>query len=220
MRTSYIKRAEANESMLVESNLEREAGDKVKLSYPNSYVLAISKIPVFKKYVDWAGSVGRISQDVPFNRFIVYTFWHLIFLTVIMWKVLDPTLNHFPLSDIERRNWKLVHSILTLYLTCFTLEGINYLMVYKDTMKAFKGFWRLFDFLTHFVLTISIICHWIFYFTEMENDCMSDVTTSSTLVSSITKDSESLCQKEEILSQVCVLTFAIGKVFCDIISQE
>ena len=213
-----MKRAETNESLLVDSNFEQEAGDKRNLSYPSNYVLAISKIPIFKKYVDWAGSVGRISQDVPFNRFIVYTFLYLIFLAVIMWKILDPSLNHFPLSDIESRKWKLVHSILTLYLTSFTLEGINYLMVHKEIMKAFKGFWRLFDFTTYFVLAISMICHWIFYFTEIKNNCMGDDTSGkdaaiSTLAPTLIKHSESLCQMEETLNQVCVLTFAIGNVF-------
>ena len=215
MRTAHVKKIIAKESPHVESNDDKYVCDRSKLTYPNSYAYEISRIPIFKKFGDWAGSVGIVSQDVPFNRFVVYTFYYLIFLGMIIWKLLDPSLNHLPLNDEEIGNWKLVHSVLTLYLASFILEDLNLLLVHKQIVKAFKNFWRLFDCITHVILTISIICHWTLYLHYNTTDYVSSGIYRKEMLSNEEKskakeDSDASHDNEEILQQTSVLSFAIG----------
>ena len=108
MRTAHVKKIIAKESPHVESNDDKYVCDRSKLTYPNSYAYEISRIPIFKKFGDWAGSVGIISQDVPFNRFVVYTFYYLIFLGMIIWKLLGILLLmifHWTMKKLEIGNW-------------------------------------------------------------------------------------------------------------------
>ena len=217
MRTAHVNKIIAKESPHVESNDDKYVCDRSKLTYPNSYAYEISRIPIFKKFGDWAGSIGIISQDVPFNRFVVYTFYYLIFLGIIMWKLLDPSLNHLPLNDKENENWKIAHSILALYLASFILEDLNYLLVHKQIVKAFKNFWRLFDCITHAILTISIICHWTLYINHNTTEYVSSgiyrkEMSSAEENSQALEDSDASDENEEMLHQTSVLSFAIGNV--------
>ena len=217
MRTAHVKKIIAKESPHVESNDDKYVCDRSKLTYPNSYAYEISRIPIFKKFGDWAGSIGIISQDVPFNRFVVYTFYYLIFLGMIIWKLLDPSLNHLPLTDKEIENWKLVHSILTLYLASFILEDLNYLLVHKQIVKAFKSFWRLFDCITHVILTISIVCHWTLYLNYNKIDYVSSGIYRNEMLNPEEKlktieDSDVSHENEDMLHQTSVLSFAIGNM--------
>ena len=218
MRMSHLKRVKEKESLLIESNIDQEYSDATKLTYPNNYIHSIYQIPHVKKYADWAGSIGFMSQDVPFNRFILYTFYYLVFLAMILWKILDPSINHLPINGVDDTNWKLVHCILALYLKSFILEELTCLMVHKQIIKAFKSFWRLFDMVTHVILTISIICHWTLYFKYNQHPCVTNSinvteTLSSESRSKTMTELELFYEIEDNLNQICVITFAIGKIW-------
>ena len=217
MRGQYLKGMSEKESLITESYPHRESVRTAKNEdkYSDSYLYVLSR--VFRKYAEWANNVGKISQDIPFNRFILYTFFYLIFLAIIILKIFDPSLSHIPLGENERRYWKSVHLLLTTYLISFILSDFGYALFNKRALSAFKHFWRLSDLITHLFLTISIICNWVMYNMEIINNCSNTIDHQEGLPknsSFLSNDSESklvLCQKEDVMNQISVVTFAIGK---------
>jgi len=216
-RGLYLKAMSEKESLVTESYPHRQSVDteNEEDKYTDSYLYVLSR--VFRKYGEWANNVGEISQDIPFNRFVLYTFFYLIFLAIIILKIFDTSLSYIPIAENERGHWKLMHLLLTTYLISFILSDLAYGMIYSRGLSVFKHFWRLTDLITHLLLAISIICNWVLYRMEIINNCSSTIDHQEGLPknsSFISNDSNSklvLCQKEDLLDQISVVTFAIGK---------
>ena len=69
---------------------------------------------------------------------------------------------------------------------------------------------------SHLFLAISIICNWVLYRMEVVNNCSSTIDHQEALTknsSFLHNDSDSkliICQKEDVLNQISVVTFAIS----------
>ena len=179
----------------------------------------------FRKYGEWANRFGEISQDIPFNRFIVYTLYYIGFIALLARIILDPCLSRLPVGECNCVYWNLNHSTFTIFVISLILSDVQGLLVNRSVIKVFKQFWRLFDIVTHFLLGISVICNWILYFIAIENECwkqnedhplqekyrnnsvtddVGNVIGDETVASSI--------GMEDIFHQAYMITFAMGNV--------
>ena len=172
------------------------------------------------RYAEWAEGVEGISQDIPLNRFILYTLSYVIFSGIIILIIVNPSLNHIPSGESELSKWKTAHGWLTAYAISFLVFGdLNYLIMFKK--KAFSRFWRVYDILFHCLLTLAITCNWILYSMERKNNCSSEHEPSLPIKNATMFDGsgapqndftlERACKKEEILNQIQSVTFALGK---------
>lgn len=125
-----------------------------------------------RKYGEWANRFGEISQDIPFNRFIVYTLYYIMFISLLARIILDPCLSRLPVGECNCVYWNLNHSTFTIFVISLILSDVQGLLTNRSVIKVFKQFWRLFDIVTHFLLSISVACNWILYFIAIENDCL------------------------------------------------
>ena len=50
-------------------------------------------VPLIESCSAWENGIGRISQDVPLNRFINYMFYQCFFILLIIMSTINPFLN-------------------------------------------------------------------------------------------------------------------------------
>lgn len=178
-----------------------------------------------RKYGEWANQFGEISQDIPFNRFIVYTLYYILFISLLARIILDPCLSRLPVGECNCVYWNLNHSTFTIFVISLILSDVQGLLTNRSIMKVFKQFWRLFDIVTHFLLGLSVICNWILYFIAIENDCWNqneDHPFQETYRNKSVYDdvgigigNETVASSigmEEIFHQAYMITFATGNI--------
>ena len=226
----YFERLENRATLMDESHLieDMDSSGLQFLDTTTEEGYARTMAHHFRKYGEWVHGFGEISQDIPFNRFILYTFFYIIFLVMLIRIILDPSLNHIPIDEEDRCFWKIFHSVFSLYVLSFLYSDSINVIMNKRAIKAFSHFWRLFDLCTHCLLTISITCNWILYLMEESNDCLNrdyeetlpKKTWEDGETKNVAKYETNPCLKEDTLNQIHMITFAMGRYHASIISYK
>jgi hypothetical protein len=90
-------------------------------------------------------TVGKFNLDVPLNRFIAFSWSYVFFLIVIS----DYLLTHQTLDPEHPRRHFEEHT-LACYIVSFVLKDVIKFATYRA--KSFSNFWRVYDFIWHFLL--------------------------------------------------------------------
>ena len=97
-------------------------------------------------YANWSMRL-EISQDVPFNRFIQYTFSYFIFLALLILLIINQA------SEREYDkivHWSIYHSMIFLWIGSMLVADL--FIFARLRMNAFSNFWRVYDLLFHILL--------------------------------------------------------------------
>ena len=174
-------------------------------------------VPIIDMYSEWANRLGKISQDVPLNRFINFIFYEALFLSLLILNMTNPFLN----IPAEREEYQGRHIVEQVMVFLYLLPGLLYMLIAYCLLgkRIFKKFFWILALVKFIFLTTSIICNFILYTQEDLYLCFKNhITNSSSAVgvSSWENNIDNLtvqganCEFEEILFKTSFVTFAIG----------
>jgi hypothetical protein len=112
--------------------------------FGNSETYRLEKF--FILYGEWANKI-KISQDVPFNRFLAYTMSYIIYLTLLILILI------FPWGSGATTYASII--LFTLYVSQWISYDISLILTFKG--KMFTRFWRVCSLLCHVFLVLSMI---------------------------------------------------------------
>ena len=181
-------------------------------------------LPLIDMYSEWANGVGRISQDVPLNRFINFIFYYALFLSLLVFNIINPFLNDLPKGHEYHRSQIASQLVLFVYLLP-ALPGEVYrhywgLYIGRKRMFPKSFFFWMLMILRDILLTTSVICNVILYSVKDTYTCretnISNLSTTTWSFQNETKfgsdTSEKSSELEEVLRKMSVVTFAIGNL--------
>ena len=165
-------------------------------------------------YAEWANGIGKISQDVPINRFINFTFSYAMFVALIILTIADPSLQHFPDKEKPNMRWVATRALLLAYILSFFYLDVFIIVFFRK--KVFARYWRIFDLTFHVLLGTSVVSNWFLYATEEETKCLATGNTTSPTSTSSFYHSPLLANEATVttlchsLVQLSNVTFALG----------
>ena len=118
------------------------------LPFGNSETYRLEKF--FMLYGAWANKI-KISQDVPFNRFLTYTISYIIYLILLVLILI------FPDSEITTSAYI---TLFGFYFSPWIVYDISMILIFKR--KMFTRFWRVCSLLCHVFLVLSMIATKVF----------------------------------------------------------
>ncbi len=107
----------------------------------------------------------RVNLDLPVNRFISYTGWHLIYVGLVV-------LTAFPSVDgavYARTEFAVIDYVLTVFSASMFIRDLLNLIVVKS-FRVFAKFWRLYMLLAHLLLSSSLIMRIVVHTYDCEED--------------------------------------------------
>ena len=161
-------------------------------------------------YANWAIRQGTINQDIPFNRFVQYTFSYMLFLIFIILLII----NHATRSDKEPfAIWSIYHTMVLLW-TCSMFFSDLFTFA-RLRINAFSNFWRVYDLIFHTCLLLYLVA--TAALCVLGNSCFITTTQQlnknepqSNLTDNLAIDFSS--KRHQTISTISHVMFALGKL--------
>ena len=201
------KRCTVNEA----DSIENGNAPAVKASTKKSVETSSCIIRALHSYGKWADGVGKVNMDIPFNRFLAFSFSYLVFLGLVIGLILEPILeNHNPnVTSHTRFEWTKYHSFILLYiLSMLQFDFVNF---YKVRHNHFSNFWRTYDLIFHLLFGVYLILHTsLIVMVSFETCIEPEDHTSKAPSNNSPVENVNDCHRFRIVRSLSGVAFAIG----------